>query len=226
MVRFGRIIMGGALALMAALVANGPAAAHPHIFVEAEIGFLTDDQGRFTGVTIHWTYDDLISLALLSDRGMDADFDGVLTPVELAAIQGFDMGWESGFLGDSYALLDGLPLALGPPVEVSASYAGARLASQHSRMFAAPVTLTASQVLTLQSYDPGYYTNYTVEKATLPEAKAATCKVEIFTPDMDMADQRLKDAMAELTPDQDAEEFFPAIGAEFAEEARVTCSAP
>lgn len=203
----------------------GPALAHPHIFVETSLEFLADDQGRITGVTIHWTYDDLISLALLSDRGMDSDFDGVLTADELAKIQGFDMAWEPGFEGDSYALLDGAPLALGPPVEVAASYADARLSSRHTRLFDSPISLGPAQVLTLQSYDPGYYTNYTVEAATLPEALVTLCGVEVFTPDLSLADQRLKDAMAELTPDQDAEAFFPAIGAEFAEEARVTCPA-
>lgn len=213
----------GLLAGFAVMLDAGQALAHPHIFVEARLEFLTDDQGRITGVGIHWTYDELISLALLSDRGMDKDFDGVLAPDELTAIQGFDMAWEPGFDGDSYALLDGASLTLGPPVEVSAGYSDARLWSRHVRMFAAPITLTPAQVLTLQSYDPGYYTNYTVETANLAGPGREGCAVEIFAPDLDQADQRLKDAMAELTPDQDAEDFFPAIGAEFAEEARLTC---
>jgi ABC-type uncharacterized transport system substrate-binding protein len=206
-------------------LAAAPAMAHPHIFVEARVEFLTDDQGRFTGVAIDWTYDDLISLALLSDRGMDADFDGVLTAEELAKIQGFDMAWEPEFQGDSYALLDGIALALGQPVNVSASYSDARLSSRHSRMFAEPLTLAPGQLLVFQSYDPGYYTNYTVESAVVSGAPAGRCTVEVFAPDPDLADQRLKDSLAELTPDQDAEMFFPAIGAEFAEEARVTCPA-
>ncbi len=213
------------LALAGLGIAAAPALSHPHIFVETRVEFLTDEQGRFTGVTIDWTYDDLISLALLSDRGMDTDFDGVLTPEELARIQGFDMGWEPGFEGDSYALLDGVAVALGGPEAVSASYADARLSSRHTRMFPAPVALAPGQVLVFQSYDPGYYTNYTVEAAVIAGAQAARCAVDIYTPDLDLADQRLKDSLAELTPDQDAEEFFPAIGAEFAEEARVTCPA-
>jgi ABC-type uncharacterized transport system substrate-binding protein len=222
-------IRGGIKVAGLALVGLGSATtcalAHPHIFVEARVEFLTDPQGRFTGVTIDWTYDDLISLALLSDRGMDADFDGVLTADELAKIQGFDMGWEPGFQGDSYALLDGVAVALGAPVTVSATYADARLSSRHTRMFPAPVALAPGQVLTFQSYDPGYYTNYTVEVAVITGLPSARCTVDVYTPDLDLADQRLKDSLAELTPDQNAEEFFPAIGAEFAEEARVTCPA-
>jgi ABC-type uncharacterized transport system substrate-binding protein len=223
----GRIINKGKLGLLALagiFIPVSLASAHPHIFVETGLEFVTDDQGRLTGVIIQWTYDDLISLALLADRGMDADFDGVLTPAELAAIQGFDMGWEPGFDGDSHALLDGQPIALGRPSDVSASYADARLTSRHLRTFDAPLVLTPAQTLIVQSYDPGFYTHYTVEAAELSGPGAAGCAVQIFTPDVDAADQRLKDSLAELTPDQDAEIFFPAIGAEFAEEGRVTCS--
>lgn len=84
--------------------------AHPHIFIDTGVEVLLDDQNRATAVRISWTYDDLTSLALIADRGLDEDFDGVLTPEETAAITGFDMDWEPGFAGDSYALLGEVPL--------------------------------------------------------------------------------------------------------------------
>ena len=205
-----------------ALLAGGPVLAHPHAFVETRFEVLLDAQNRATAVRISWTYDDLTSLALIADRGLDEDFDGVLTPEENAAIAGFDMNWDPGFAGDSYALLGEAPLALSGPQDWTASYAEARLTSTHLRRFAQPVALGAA-ALVVQAYDAGYYTAYTVENVVI--SGGAGCVSEIFVPDPSAADEVLKAALAELSPSEDAEVQFPAVGAAFAEEARVTCAA-
>lgn len=213
---------GGAAAGIVLAGAVAPAHAHPHIFIDAGIEVLLDEQNRATGVRISWTYDDLTSLALIADRGLDEDFDGVLTPEENAAIAGFDMAWEPGFAGDSYALLGEAPLDWTGPTEVTASYADARLTSTHLRRFAEPVVL-GDQPLVLQSYDPGYYTAYAVKTATVSGGQG--CRAEIFVPDPSAADEVMKAALSELAPSADAEIQFPAVGAAFAEEARITCAA-
>ena len=82
-------------------------AAHPHIFIDAGMEVIFDDQARATGLRITWSYDDLFSLMLVEDRGLDPDFDGVLTPEEATAISGFDMEWQPGYAGDTYALMVG-----------------------------------------------------------------------------------------------------------------------
>lgn len=209
--------------VMVLLAAAAPALAHPHEFVDTRFEVLLDDQNRATGVRISWTYDDLTSLALIADRGMDEDFDGVLTPAENAAIAGFDMNWDAGFAGDTYALLGDQPLDWSGPQDWTASYADARLTSTHLRRFAAPVPVGAA-ALVLQAYDPGYYTAYTVADAAVTGGHG--CGAEIFVPDPSAADDVLKAALSELSPTDDAEIQFPAVGAAFAEEARVTCAAP
>jgi hypothetical protein len=45
-------------------------------------------------------------------------------------------------------------------------------------------------------------------------------------PDLDEAEQQLLAALSEYTPDVDLEAEFPAVGANFAEEVRVSCAAP
>ena len=199
-----------------------PVLAHPHIFIDTGIEVLLDDQNRATGVRISWTYDDLTSLALIADRGLDEDFDGVLTPEETAAVTGFDMNWEAGFAGDTYALLGEVPLDWSGPQEVTASYADAKLTSTHLRRFAKPVVL-GDQPLVVQAYDPGYYTAYTVKTATVGGGQG--CSADIFVPDPSAADEVMKAALSELSPSDDAEIQFPAVGAAFAEEARITCAA-
>ena len=214
---------GMAAGVVLAAVCAGPGLAHPHIFIDSGVEVLLDDQNRATGVRISWTYDDLTSLALIADRGLDEDFDGVLTPAENAAVTGFDMEWDAGFAGDTYALLGEVPLAWSGPQEVTASYADAKLTSTHLRRFAEPVVL-GDQPLVVQAYDPGYYTAYTVKTATVTGGQG--CSAEIFVPDPTAADEVMKAALSELSPDEDAEFQFPAVGAAFAEEARITCAAP
>lgn len=214
--------MRAALAAVLMIWAGG-AQAHPHVFVETRLEILVDDRNRATGVRISWTYDDMTSLALIVDRGLDPDFDGVLTPEEQAQINGFDMHWPPDVAGDTYALLGDKPLTLSRPVEWTTAYTDARLTSTHLRVFDAPVEVR-DVPLVIQAYDSGYYTAYTVEEAKVTGGTG--CSAEIFVPDPEKADQTLIAALAELSPSEDAEVQFPAVGAAFAEEARVTCPAP
>lgn len=206
-----------------ALATGGPALAHPHIFVDAGIEVVFDVQGRALGVRLSWRYDDLISMQLLADRGMDEDFDGVLTPEELTRLSGFDMEWQPGFEGDTYALLADAPLALSGPSEWTVAYGDARLTSTHYRSFDTPVDL-AGQPLVIQSYDPSYYTAYAVIEARV--SGRSDCTAEMFEPDREAADQILQDAITEMAGGGDAEGEFPAVGSAYAEEARITCGAP
>ncbi len=199
-----------------------PALAHPHVFVDTGIEVIFDAQGRAAALRITWTYDDLISLALLSDRGMDLDFDGVLTPAELAALNGFDMQWPPGVPGDTYALLGDAPLGLSGPADWTVSYADARITSTHLRRLEAPVVIKEAP-LVVQVYDTGYYTAYTIIGDPVLTG-APACLAEAFEPDQEAADAILQQSISELAGG-DAEGDFPAVGAAYAEEVRVTCNA-
>ncbi len=58
--------------LIAALACPMTATAHPHIFVEAEVRVVFDNEGRVS-VALDWYYDDLFSLLVTSDLGLDMD---------------------------------------------------------------------------------------------------------------------------------------------------------
>lgn len=205
------------------LAATSPALAHPHVFIDTRIEVVFAADGRAEGVRIGWTYDELVSLSFVTERGLDPDFDGILTDDERAALSGFDMGWHADFQGDTYALLAETPLALSRPQDWSATYEGGKVSSTHYRRFEAPVDL-GGQDLVIQSYDPGYYTAYVVAAATASGRDG--CTVEVFEPDREAADQILQDALAEYAGGDDAPEAdFPAVGSAYAEEARVTCGA-
>ena len=206
------------------ILAAGPVLAHPHVWIETRIEVILDSTNQATGLRISWTYDDLYSLYIVGDLGLDPDWDGKLTPEETAKLSGFDMKWDAGFAGDTYALMGGAALPLSPPADWTASYAGGKITSTHLRAFDAPVPV-AGDPLIVQAYDPGYYVAYSIPSG--PVVTGGTgCSAQVFAPDLGKAEQTLLDALSEYTPDVDLEAEFPAVGANFAEEVRVTCAAP
>lgn len=207
--------------LVGGLLAASPVLAHPHIFVDTGIEVLFNAAGQAEAMRLTWTYDDLISLTLVTERGLDPDFDGVLTPEEQAAINGFDMNWQPGFEGDTYALLGKVPLGLSGPTDWTADYKGGRLISTHLRRFDRPVDLAPGQPLVIQSYDPGYYSAYSVIDARVTGREG--CTADIFEPDRAAADAILEAALTEYAGSEDAETDFPAVGSAYAEEARIAC---
>jgi ABC-type uncharacterized transport system substrate-binding protein len=214
--------MRGIAAILGVLTA-GPVSAHPHVFIDTGIEVLINDRNEATGLRISWTYDDLYSLFIIGDMGLDPDWDGVLTPEESAQLAGFDMQWDPSFLGDTYALVNDTELALSRPTDFGASYAKGRITSTHLRTFDQPVPLGAVPLI-VQVYDPGYYSAYTIVGDAVLTGGAG-CLAETFVPDIDAADAALLAALQEFTPDVDLEMSFPAVGKNYAEEVRVTCPA-
>lgn len=214
---------GGAVAVLAALAA-APAQAHPHVFVDTGLEVVFDDQGLATGLRISWTYDEYYSLVIVEERGIDADYDGNATPEEAKALAGFDMAWDDSFAGDTYALMGGADLALSRPGDWTAHYTGGKITSTHLRTFDAPVKIEAGELI-VQSYDPSYYSAYAIVGIPVLAGAPPGCSVAVFAPDEGAADAILQAAIDEQAGSTDVESTFPAIGAAYSDEARVTCIA-
>jgi ABC-type uncharacterized transport system substrate-binding protein len=212
------VLIGGMM-----VAGAGPALSHPHVFIDTKVEVLINADNAATGVRISWTYDDLYSLYIVGDMGLDPDWDGKLTPEEQAQLSGFDMNWIPGFAGDTYVLMKDAELALSGPQDWTAGYDAGRITSSHMRVFDAPVPL-GGEPLIVQVYDPGYYTAYTIAHDPVLTGGAG-CMAETFVPDLDAADEALLAALQEFTPDADVEMSYPAVGKNYAEEVRVTCAA-
>jgi ABC-type uncharacterized transport system substrate-binding protein len=92
-----------ALAL-SALIAAGPAAAHPHVFIDNKVTFVFE-AGKVTALRLNWVFDDLFSGDLLSQFDSDEDgaFDefegkdvGVTTLPNLKTFHYFTYIWVDG----------------------------------------------------------------------------------------------------------------------------------
>jgi ABC-type uncharacterized transport system substrate-binding protein len=194
------------------------------MFIDTGIEVIFDDTGRATALRISWTYDDFNSLAFVQDRGIDPDGDGEATPEENASLSGFDMAWDPGISGDTYALAGDTPLALSRPRDWTATYHAGRIVSTHVRDIDPPLD-PAQTMLVIQAYDTSFYTSYTIASDPVLTGRSG-CTAQVFAPDLDEADKQLQAAIAEYSADEDIEANFPAVGAAFADEVRVTCANP
>lgn len=212
-----------ALALTA-LLAPLPAAAHPHVFIDAGFEIIIDETGALTHVRTTWAYDEYYSLLISEDRKIDQDFDGVLTEDDTARLTGFDMQWVEGFNGDLDATLDGVPLVLSGPTEPTATIVDGRIVTTHLRAVEGQPVI-AGRALSLKPYDPTYYTAYAVAlPVTLTGGKG--CRIRTVEPDVDAALEEMRQQLLRLDKDADLEENgFPEVGADFATDVQVSCPA-
>ena len=213
-----------AVALALAVSLPLPVLAHPHVWIDTGVEVLFDAEGRAEALRLTWVYDDFYSMVLVEERGLDADHDGSATAAETAALQGFDMNWDTGFSGDTYLLSGEAPVPLGPPQDWTAKFEGGRLTSPHLRRIDPALPLT--QPLRVQAYDPSFYNAYTIAlPPTFTPALPQGCKAEVLAAEATAANEQLLAALAEYGADQDVEADFPAVGANFADELVVTCGA-
>lgn len=213
------------LALAALGIAPVPAQAHPHLFIDAGLELVFDDAQELAAVRVVWVYDAFYSMMTLSDLGLDGGFSGELTAEERAALQGFDMQWIDGFDGDIVVHLGDVTHDLAGPADWTADYIDGQIVTSHLRPLKERAPLPEGAELRIQVYDETYYTAYTIAEG--PQITGRDdCTARIFTPDWEAADAQLMAVLTELEGEGvDAEVDFPAVGALFSEEVRVTCDA-
>jgi len=200
------------LSLLLSMAAT-PLAAHPHIFVDTALAMDVDATGALTGITVSWTYDELYSLLILEDMGLDSDYDGVLNEVELAKLSGFDLNWIEGFAGDLYLTQGAMSVDMEPPQNRGISFKDGKITSVHFR----PIAGVRADGLVAKAFDPTYYTAY---ELTGGVEIAGPCRAEVHAPDLDAAALELQKVLAEVPPDATD---YPEMGETFAEEVRISC---
>ena len=209
-----------ALALFCGLLVPPVATAHPHIFVETQLGLVMDSEGRLTAVRVSWTYDELYSLLIFEDKGLDSDYDGQLTEAEMAVLDGFDMNWIPGYEGDIY-LSQGNALPLGPPQPAGTLVEQGRIVTTHLRPLIDPVALEAP--IEVAAYDPTYYTAYEVTGNVAVEGRE-DCTAEIEKADLNAAYDMLEELLFGR-PQAELEMNFPEVGEAFADKVLLKCPA-
>ncbi len=209
-----------AFPLVAALL-PAPALAHPHVFIDTGLTLVMDTDGKLTGIRVTWAYDELYSLLVMEEYGVDDDYDGVLRPDEIETLNGFDMNWVPGFDGDSYLQSDGRPIALSGPLDPSTTVEDGRVVTTHTRRLETPLEITAP--VSVKAYDPTFYTAYSVSRGVSVEG-AAGCSATVVPANLDQAYTMLEELLYGPRSAEFDEENFPEVGEAFADEVRLTCA--
>ena len=212
-----------ALPLITALACPIAVSAHPHVFVKAEVTVVFDPSGA-VGVQMNWIYDDLFSLLVTSDLGLDVDGDLMLTAAEQMILDEQIAAWPPDYEGDLEVSQNGTLLALSEKRDHRMTYEGGIFTEAHLRPVAEIAAPDAP--LHIRVYDPSFYTAYDLQRPVQIIGRD-DCTAEVIAADLDAAYALAESLNAQVgAADSDPDAYFPAIGDAFADTIVVTCAGP
>ncbi|MEM6488833.1 MAG: DUF1007 family protein [Pseudomonadota bacterium] len=210
-----------AAAISVAMCATAaPAAAHPHVFVDAGIDFVFGDGRVLQALEVTWRLDPFVSLYMITALGLVPDAEGRLDDQARGLLaRDFD-AWPEGFEGFARLSIDGKATALDAPAGLAVDLVDGRLQVSFTRRLEAPVALQGRSA-EVMAYEATYY--YAVTMPDLPAlagpAEGCTARAQPFEPGAELASLQttLFQLAREETPD------IPNVGALFADRAIVSC---
>lgn len=204
-----------AAAVALCLAAAGPAAAHPHVFVDARVAFLLDATGLLEAVRVSWVLDPLFSMLLLGEMGLDPlsvpDAGG------RAALSALQPGWAAEYGGAGTLSIQGIGVALAPARDAEAGIVDGSIEIAFTRPLETPLDPRGGTV-GLSVYDPRYFVAYRVTEVSVAGG-GCTARALPFEPDRAAAA-----LMADLaTLGREETPADPTVGARLADRAVLTC---
>lgn len=168
-----------------ALLATGPATAHPHVWVDVATTLHFDDRGRLAAVESRWTFDEFYTAFAV--QGLDADGSGTFEPDELQELAEVNMT----ALAD-WSYFTTVNPGIAPPTESDRRVRGVPFASPidaRNRMlgdrlqlsFTLPLETPLEPPFTVATFDPTFYVAMLLvedEPVTVVGAPPPPCDVE------------------------------------------------
>lgn len=207
------------LMLLGALAA-GPAAAHPHVFVDGEATFVLNAQGRLAALRVVWLFDPFYSMLLLTELGLDSAAQP--DAAGLAALAALQAEWAQDFGGAGVLTADGAPLPLAAASGVTAGFDAGRVRIGFERALEIPLDPHAARIAAA-IFDPSFFVAYTLTAAEVDGAAGdspnCAARLAAFEPDAELS--ALQGTLFQLGPDEAPQD--PGVGALFADRALLTC---
>lgn len=211
------------LPLLAAMAIPSTSPAHPHVFVEAQVTVIFAEDGSL-GIKLDWFYDDLFSLLVTTDLGIDMDGDLVLTSAEQQLLDEQITAWPPDYAGDLEVSQLGEVLALADKRDHRMTYEGGLFHEVHLRPVLAVTDPEAP--IQIRVYDPSFYTAYDLRRPVVIEGRN-DCAAQIIPADVDAAYALAESLLDGQDPNAvGPDDYFPAIGDAFADTIVVTCAGP
>ena len=209
----------GLLALVLTLLFQGPAAAHPHAWIDLKTAVLFNDQSQFSGLRVQWTFDEFYTLYAIEE--FDADGDGQPDDDKLWQLAVVNLESLAEYDYFTYLKVDGVQAAYAEVTDYETYMDGERLVLIFTVEPLVPADPRAHKV-TYSVYDPTYYIEVTHAarsedpirfEGPTPEG----CSFELRYPD---PDEDILFFAASLDQTQSAGD---GLGAFFAEEVAILC---
>lgn len=210
------------IVLCAALLGLSPCtvAAHPHMFFSSTAQFLTDAEGRLTGLRTVFLVDELNTLYSLTELGVNNDGDQTLDEQERDKIAESVVGGFGHYNFFTKLSNELGQIALDQPTEVTVNLVKGRLGLSFLMPLKQPQELKG-KTLSLQLYDPTYFTAISIDRPPMVVGNNAICSVSVSKPsdtdDTLQTQQYLSELSREETPEEED------IGAIFAEKTVLRC---
>jgi ABC-type uncharacterized transport system substrate-binding protein len=171
-------------ALIAALLLPVPAKAHPHVFVEANLEIVRDDQGNITELRHVWRFDELFSTTVVLD--FDANTNNVLEPDELDEVSKTvtqSVGQENFF---TEVRLKDENVEFIPPERINVDYKDGQLLMFFATRLKSPAKAGDGDFKVSVS-DPTYYVAMDIadDSAVMISGNASGCSSQVLRPDYD-----------------------------------------
>ncbi|KUF11401.1 DUF1007 family protein [Pseudoponticoccus marisrubri] len=209
-----------ATALVAAHVAAGPVAAHPHVWIDGGVDFALGPGGQLEALHVTWLYDEFETLYMLAEAGMGLNAEGVLDAPDREALVAQLSEFPADFDGSAHLAIGGAAVPLDWPENVDARIIDGRLQMTFTRQLATPAPL-AGRAAEVAFYESTYFFAFSITQPPQIRPEGADCTGEVIPFDPDSAPPGLLTKLAALDREETPE--TENVGALFADRIVVTC---
>ncbi|MEM9735832.1 MAG: DUF1007 family protein [Pseudomonadota bacterium] len=198
-----------------------PVSAHPHIFVDAKINLVVNEDRRLKAIRVVWLFDPFHTLYILSFDGITPTPEGGLTAEAQAQLAKAYTDWQPGFDGFAKLSQGERLVSLGDPSEVEARLLAGHLEISFTRAIPDPISIegTGAEIVV---YDATYYHAVTISEMPDVLGNAPRCRATLIPFEPDALDTDVQAMLSKLSRD----EITPVdgIGASFADRITLTCA--
>ncbi|MEM8957695.1 MAG: DUF1007 family protein [Pseudomonadota bacterium] len=206
--------------LMLALGAAPSASAHPHVFVDGGVDFILGEDRVLEALAVTWRFDAFETLYTINSNGLSLDAEGQLSAMDLAQLTRVLAAWPKDFEGSAHLSLDGAPVALAPPKDLTADLVDGRLEVTFTRDLTEPLA-TAGQMFEVSFHEATYFYAFSLTDPPVLDGDSSGCSHEIvpFEPSED--DSALQTLLGALDREETPE--IANVGALFADWVYLIC---